>query len=88
MRDQEHDSAEDNHCERDEVGDTEARGHSFINSQELDPEPQQASCDECRPSTVASDTPRRRHCINAPSDQSESHRLVQLRRMHRHRGWR
>lgn len=86
MSDQEHDAAEDNHCERDEVGDTEAKGHSLIDSQEFDPESQHASCDE-----VPSQDGRIGHAAAAPlcqypSEQSESDRLVQLRRMHRHRG--
>ena len=39
-------AAEDNHCEREEVGDAKAKGHSLIDSQELEAESQDGSCDE------------------------------------------
>ena len=35
-------------AERDEVRDTESKGHSLIDSQEFDSESQDAGCDRCR----------------------------------------
>ena len=84
MSDQEHDATEGNHCERDEVSDTEAKGNPLIDSQEFDSVSQDAGCDE-----VPSQDGRIGHSAAAPlyqypSEQPESDRLVQLRRMHRH----
>ena len=86
MSDQEHEDTASNRCERDEAGDTEAKNHSLIDSQAFDPESQHASRDE-----VPSQDDRIGHAASAPlyqyaPEESESDRLVQLRRMHRHGG--
>ena len=86
MSDHDHKNAQGNRRERDDVRDTEAKGHPLIDSQEFDPESQDASCDE-----VPSQDDRIGHPASAPlyqypSEQPESDRLVYLRRMHWHGG--
>ena len=86
MSDYEHDDAESNRRERDDVRDTEAKRHPLIDSEEFDAESQDPSCDEVPPQHCRIGHATSAPLYQYPSEQSESDRLVQLRRMYWNRG--